>query len=57
MLIIILCISFSILLVAWVLAKIPGLWYNHNYELQDKMIRRGAAFYRCTKSSKAKIKE
>ena len=56
MLVIILSVILGILLIIWVLTKIPSLWCDHDYELQNKMIM-DAAIYKCTKCGKVKIIE
>lgn len=56
MLVIILSIILGILLIIWVLTKIPSLWCDHDYELQNKMIM-DVAIYKCTKCGKVKIIE
>ena len=56
MLIIILCVILFVLLILWILTKIPSLWCDHEYELQNKMIME-AAIYKCTKCGKVKIIE
>ena len=56
MLIIILRVILFVLLILWILTKIPSLWCDHEYELQNKMIME-AAIYKCTKSGKVKIIE